>query len=550
MPNFINKIYIQLKKQRVSGYLRKLVKAYVDPEDVEVFLCGRQINPATKNFIASATEEVLFQFYIYECGSHADLDVIDALIKLNEKPSKNKIQIKFLIDRRIGPAQWLTEDSPWHLWRFHRHHEKKHTYSVCDRKGNWHVLDNLEIKVENHAHYTFNSYHTKQIIVDRKRLMLRSGDICSDSDSTPDSEGWTQTATSIENQHLAHEAAISFLARFNGRISEIKKQFHDFANIPDANILLFEKSSSYDPLKCLFYNSPYKLALIAGIPQAQQSIKIMTSNLNDKDVLKALADAVKRGVSVFIVTGKYQFQEWERYMGGTNLDSVRFLYRSIPVEKWDLLHIRWACDSKSTEDNKCLIFDNNKSEMMHGKVAVIDDELCFAGSSPIIDVQTAKFSAESDAVIESAEIAQKYLDKAFNLIFNRGLATNDVRLEVIKTSLINDIKRQIKVEDIHFFRQMNYDTLTANKNLALTELLSNIQNAENFITLNAVFKPYLVVDQTNVLAKHRRHLSFFQKDFGNTKTVQQLTTIYNLHFIEQLRLKEGDPDYKARAALL
>lgn len=417
-----------------NPYLHRVVRCGLSsPDDVDVSLYGKEINPRTEALLRSAEHEVLMQFYNFDHACEAGAGVLRSLIYLNNKASQNGQHIKFrlMVNLRRGPAAFFTRkiDNPFSWLK----QDASGTYIEFEQEK--HYLNNLDIKVKSHIHYFFDSYHAKQVIVDRKQLMLRSGDIDWPLNHLDGVRRRVEIATVTQSEAAAAKAAESFMHRWHDCQLKLTKMEYDASG--ECPVLLLEKNESTDPFKRLGPQAPYKIAVLSLIKLAKKSIDIMISNINDSEIVDEITTAIKRGVQVRLTTGMYMnvVKESRPGMGGTNQDSINRIYAAIPLRLWERFDVRWACDEESNHlmgADKC----------MHAKVIIMDGDVVIAGSSPM-DKQAMYHSSECDILFESSEIATRFSDQVFNPVFNAGRSHNDYYLKALKFSLLKDIKNDL-----------------------------------------------------------------------------------------------------------
>ena len=84
----------------------------------------------------------------------------------------------------------------------------------------------------------------------------------------------------------------------------------------NVNVILLGKSQSSKFSSP--YQSPYKLCLIEMLKEAQTSVDIMVNNINDKEILQAIAACANKGVQINFILGRYHGDTVERlpFAGG------------------------------------------------------------------------------------------------------------------------------------------------------------------------------------------------------------------------------------------
>ncbi|BEV17573.1 hypothetical protein HBDW_43610 [Herbaspirillum sp. DW155] len=151
-------------------------------------------------------------------------------------------------------------------------------------------------------------------------------------------------------------------------------------------------------------DTPQNQAFLAAINNAQQSIQIMTPNLNTPSVISALAKALKRGVSVQIVISKGFNDErvGNIIAGGTNDEAIANLRkRSGNPENLDVRYFRnpKLPDEAPTPEGNVANMGAN-----HAKYLCVDGVMNIIGSANM-DKTSWHFSGETNVAIFGQESA-------------------------------------------------------------------------------------------------------------------------------------------------
>lgn len=517
--SFVSGLFESFKKQSdARDYIRQIGFASLDSISKIGFSYGsKEFNPVLFSLIASATSEVLLQFYNYDDQSEAGLGITQALITLNNEAGKRTkpVKVMFFINHRVGLAAKLTTEYANPVLWLKR--DEKGTY--VEVKGEKRHLPYLNIESKLHAHHFFDSHHNKQVIIDRRIVMLFSGDVTHLTDYESNPVLRPEVALQVENEMLAAGAAESYIARFNG--VELRNKFPAASRIREdgIDVVLIEKNPSTNFLKRFMHKSPYIMAVVAALNQAKESIRIMVSNLNDPDVVQAIKQAIARQVMVKIVLGKYHNQKEESYpmMGGANLAVIEDIYNSVDVKWIDYLKVRWAVTRPGV-----LTLDKSP-ESLHAKVVVVDDEIVFMGSSPLDKQET--YSGESDFVISSWELAADVVQRAFNPLYKNGIDVRKACMLDYKTRICEQLKKLFTYEGISFFARPDSASITKEKQDALTKLIDGISRAKTFSMIHNLLLSAAIVSKENPLAKTRRVGILDDAAFGRTDTIIALENI-------------------------
>jgi phosphatidylserine/phosphatidylglycerophosphate/cardiolipin synthase-like enzyme len=354
------------------------------------------IHQVSAKLIEDTQEYAFLAFYKFYPESDGGKSMISALENLSER-SKNtgkKIVVRFLLNARGFPATI-----------FYRENNQTGLEELAKKINHL----NFELSVGYHCTKAFGSYHSKYIIIDGEKCLLRS------ADSEPDNNvasNRLDTATLIEGQlvmeiqedflfnwgkinnrnykksnrsvfslknkqeyKLYLEKQIEFLKEENDRVSKLPSNFSagvygnqvdlqkkkelltkELKSLPGdiensdyfdekkslgSKVIFLSKNSDGNPIKKHGY-SPFKAAIIAAIYQAKGEIEIVTPNINDGEIIEALADACDRGVSVQIIMGKFHNEKSEKYWGGTNEASMARLISLVKPSNLDFVNIHWA----------------------------------------------------------------------------------------------------------------------------------------------------------------------------------------------------------------
>lgn len=407
---------------------------------LEPALRGDNIYPKLEKCIENAQVEILIQFYKMGPDSDGARHLVRGLQSLNAKLKRqNKtVSIKILINARAGPASWAKPN---------RYNDpvKKLIEDVGDTSC-------LNIEYAYHRHLAFGSYHSKFVIVDGAEAMLFSGDISKDSDYRRTDNGSSDRAPIIRRTEISSHF-------FGAPVSEIKRHFErswssrntkkhsisphtievchetspcDYSSQAEPRNHSSEAPPIGENVPALFiskksngwlfrrnYLSPYTIALIRSIETSKRFIDILMPNINCPEVIKALSDAVKRGVEVRMVVGRTHNDIVEAipFIGGTNRKNIKKLIKMSIGEQYcgnsvSNLRIRWAGDTGGD------IVNHGDPQTMHAKYANVDS-LVFVGSS-VCDLQSVYHSGEFDCVMDSDGVSEYYTTHIFNPIYQLG----------------------------------------------------------------------------------------------------------------------------------
>jgi phosphatidylserine/phosphatidylglycerophosphate/cardiolipin synthase-like enzyme len=371
--------------------------------------------PKIKEAIIGAESEVLINSCIIDAGSEGEQLLLEALGELSDKAVKQgkKIRVRILINRRKGIASYF----------------KSNPKNNALRKKDFSEFPGLDIQYVEHRHKAFGSYNSKEFIIDSKVAILVSGDLTSVHNASKDKQSWIDIATVVQGSQLVQAMRKNFVQAWESKATKPlagkKVTFSDQPlELPGAaqekpaqiNALYFAKKANGN----IFSQeslSPYAIAVITALNEAEDSIEIVTPNLNSKEIILALAAANARGVTIKIVIGKYHNDSSENkpLIGGNNREGINTLLAEINKrgnEHPNKLNIHWAA-----KDNT--LIPEGSRQSLHAKLIIVDD-VVFTGSS-VPDRQSVHHSREGDICIQSQKIANDYREKIFNPIYEQGI---------------------------------------------------------------------------------------------------------------------------------
>lgn len=300
-------------------------------------LRGENIFPKMKRLIESAESEVLFMGYKIESGSDGEQDFLEALKTLSKKAQDNNktIDVKILINQKTGLAEYFKPT-------------KTNTFfNTVNDPINALDYKNLNICYQEHLHQAFGSYHGKALIVDEKEAMVLSGDLSLGNNYKDNTSRYLDVASIITGGTLLGDLRNEFVRAWNSnhckprigekeamQFSEIKSN-DDIRKSEGTNQTIFISKKANGTLSKRDNLSPYAIALIHAIENAEKSISIIMPNLNEDKIIIALADACVRGVKVNITMSKRMNEQSELkpFMGGSNQQGIQKLCDNILQKK-------------------------------------------------------------------------------------------------------------------------------------------------------------------------------------------------------------------------
>lgn len=459
LPFALNHIAQKLIKIKNNPAINKLIDSVsVSTASDLIPLISDEIHPFSSVMIAEAKQEVCMQFYKFFGTSDGGKEIVRGLRELERKAKKLKpvkpIVVKILLNSRGTWAQ-----------KFYKENNETGLEKLAKELNSQY----FQISLAYHPTDAFGTFHSKMIIIDGERALLRGGD-----PAEPNNYNHFQfeTATFIQGPCVMelHADFQQSWSRMTGHPQlDSQSKSKPFANSALPCIFISKKENG-NPLSIKYHNceSPYKIALLEGIISAKKSVKIMSPNLNDPDIARALVQACNRKVNVQIILGKYHNDIAEAFWGGTNFNTMTSIVNRIDFAHRQFLNIRWATNDKRQ------IVKHGERYTMHGKYACIDDAIVFVGSTPL-DKQGIYFSRESDLIFEDQSQAKLFNKKFFNDQFLLG---KDYFLDCFDT-LIDELNKHIKqwlsAQDGHALQKRKKAALVRN---ALKNILSKVSNPD------------------------------------------------------------------------
>lgn len=435
-----------------------------------------QVFTAAADLLRSTQHHAEICFYKFELGSDAGKKIAAALLELQQtaEREKRKIHVRILINQRGRIATCL-----------YRANTKSGLEDLSERLNS--AFFTLDIAF--HTALAFGSYHTKQILVDNRYLMLCSGDPSAGNNSTRDQ---LETAIQIESPLLTQAANQEFNTIWqkygSSTTAETTAQSESLPliseDLPDTLYLSCQATG------CPGNNglAPYKVTLLAAINRAQSCIYLITPNLNDPDIINALANAANRGVKVLMLMGKHHNATFETLWGGSNIKSMKLLDSKLLPEARKNFCLRWALNPTTHQPVK-----HSEPNGIHAKFCCIDNELLLMGSSPL-DKQSTHNSREADLVLDiTAQQAAEILATIYKPSYAQGC---NYYVDLIITIL----------EEQHQRLSKEADAIAKNKCAKLATLLTHLKTPA---LLPKDVMPYLIAEELNTALEQTR---IFKKD--------------------------------------
>ncbi|MDR3476870.1 MAG: phospholipase D-like domain-containing protein [Gammaproteobacteria bacterium] len=421
--SILDEIFATLQREQQDG--NDLIGNYYatdKPADKVIegpFVRATEIFPRVKKLIEETEKELLICLYKFHNESSSAKEILSGIKNLKKKADKNyqKISVYILIAcAPIDESEWAAFNS-----------------------------DYFKVQFALQKPVLFGSTHTKIIVRDAEESAILTGDPTLEK-CLDEQKSWTDLGTICKDPLLCEEMRNHFNRLWEGATGtslpalEMTKQTPEKTSGP-ATVLYLGKNPINRPYTG--YHSPYKIALLALLKEAQNNIQIIINNLNDPDILNALLDCANRGIKVSLTLGRYYGETAEclPFAGCTNIESVQFLLKKIEPTQHENLSLHWA-----TKENA--LMQNHEENTTYAKIVMVDNTHILTGSS-LMDKQSLR-SGESDILFESAEIAKKYKEKLFDHVFSRGhiAKKTDDPHTITRTKMISLIEEASSITDI------------------------------------------------------------------------------------------------------
>jgi phosphatidylserine/phosphatidylglycerophosphate/cardiolipin synthase-like enzyme len=251
----------------------------------------------------------------------------------------------------------------------------------------------VAVRIERHTFYAMGALHTKLVVVDGAHAVVTGANFTSINDAGP--RLWFDTGYELHGD-VARALRADFVdlwAELTDERLRARPAAPADGTIP---MLVATRRSDGSPFND-DANDPQGRALLVGIEEARARIVLVTPNINDDEVKRAVLRAVRRGVRVELLTS-FRFGEWNENLplqGGGNERTVRELYAALDPSARCRLDIRWYSDTPGVP------VSGDDERASHTKYASFDGEVVMVGSFNL-DTQSMNHSREVDVVIDDA----------------------------------------------------------------------------------------------------------------------------------------------------
>ncbi|WVQ77830.1 hypothetical protein IAR50_007523 [Cryptococcus sp. DSM 104548] len=154
--------------------------------------------------------------------------------------------------------------------------------------------------------------------------------------------------------------------------------------------------------------NPQNAAWLAGFRYAKKKVFIQTPTLNARPIVRAIKQACRRGVDVYLLVdlGFNDKGESIPFQGGTNEEVVDRLYKKLkPEKKEQYLKVYWYTGKDQVRPLNAV----KKQRNCHIKFAAFDDEVLIIGNGNQ-DSQSWFHSQEVNVMLDSRQIVAEMMD--------------------------------------------------------------------------------------------------------------------------------------------
>lgn len=438
--SFLDDLYQKLIHEKKTNPLIDsivAVKENVDEKIASPHVSASQIFPAIAEMIKTAQSEVLISLYKFQDESYGGGVIVRALedLKKTADQERRNISVKFIVNQKKGPASFVSGGGKGTTIDYQKLKQLNSQY--------------FNMEIAQYQHTSFDSSHEKYVITDGKKAAILTGDPTNKNVENKE-ETWIELGTLTTSESIAKQLRGHFSTLWNDKKvvtsapslkTNLAASFEDPtpSSQTNTNILLLTKAQS-NQLAAPYY-APYKMALIEMLQKAQTTVDIMVNNINDKDIINAIAVCANRGVTINFVLGRYHGDSAEKlpFAGGTNRSSIQYLISLVKEECQINLNLKWACNKKGN------LVQNMEHGTIHAKCVIVDGQYVLTGSS-LMDQQSQR-SRETDILFDSKTRAAEYQKQAFDPVFARGRPINK-KAEVTRYQIKQDLQNANDIQGL------------------------------------------------------------------------------------------------------
>jgi phosphatidylserine/phosphatidylglycerophosphate/cardiolipin synthase-like enzyme len=452
----------------------------------QVFRGGDEIFNQMAHMIENAEHEVLLQTFIFNIKSPATYKIFNAISRLEAKRKKMKakkpVVVRFIFDI-IGTQKFFNFFELMVMLKDGGRDFKSNPFSFGREKGDYRVnfprkLDPkyVRFEIKAHRHKALRAVnHAKSIIIDREYGLITGANMVTyHSPSEINTPAGAQLM--VDHAFAFHgDIGLNMAAEFynlwqKSKLKNSKKHgYTDYfgGNVDPDELFVwdskrFKNVKPYPAIPGIKLQSwgnkteigivgrdsygitrrisqaktPQNNAFKAVIDNAKSHININSPNLNSFDLMKALRDAMGRGVDInFLVSKNYQNYNGPLQEGGTNEQAVKKLMewreelvKKNGVEKTGQFNLVWFVTRGGAISGKQkgerveswrIILNEKFYNHNHTKFLTADNQVTIVGSANF-DEQSWYNSRELNIAIDDHKTAAALCKKVFLPDFMRG----------------------------------------------------------------------------------------------------------------------------------
>jgi phosphatidylserine/phosphatidylglycerophosphate/cardiolipin synthase-like enzyme len=414
------KVFERINDEVTNEANSTVAKEYLTTSDnsfIKPLVDGVEIFTGFKDLISQAKHEVNLVSFEWNPKSDA-ARVIGEGIKLAEQNYiDKKIIVRIIIDDfDIDPRRIID--------------------AMNTSRKSWNIDESkIDLQFATYPHLAFGASHSKYLVVDGKYVIITGANVQVVHNFTPDI--WHDTGYLMEGT-----VALTILKDFDNSWTKYAHHYNCLERIipidclrtrapaiPDRSYLLDNYYHSGIPVITLpkrsrekpndIIDSPTDQGWIAAMDNAEVSINIETPNINATGFQDTVISALKRGVTVKIITnqGYNDLLEKMPFQGGSNIEIFEKLKKRIISEdssKADFLKMGWY-----SKDGITPIVGHGKN-VSHTKYMSIDGKITIIGSGNM-DTQTWTQSREINFLIDSQDATERILRAFYNGDWDRSI---------------------------------------------------------------------------------------------------------------------------------
>ncbi|GGG05380.1 phospholipase D-like domain-containing protein [Cysteiniphilum litorale] len=286
--------------------------------------------------------------------------------------------------------------------------------------------------------FDFDSKHSKLLLVDREKLILTSADPKKSNNwkvsNKEKRKGQLEIAATIEGNFektlIPHLYSLN--KDFKTTFDSLKFKHGKENKNGEVEALLISKNALGMFNRTSTKTAPAKQAMLHLLSRPNEAKTIMTPNLNDSDIIEAIARTVEQGNEVSIYIPKYRnhFGEDLPTMGGSNEKTIKKVTERLKGKIPDKLKIFYTMDGDKNFGSK----ERLSGEDIHLKFMRSGDYVLMGSSN--MDKQSTYNSEECDVIFKSKQHAEQYTDQLLTDIKDKSFLYNDIENN-LKADLIN-----------------------------------------------------------------------------------------------------------------